>query len=590
MTATSRAGRTRPCARVLAVLSTSCLHARARTAVAAALALLLLALAACSSSDDGDDGAAAAGADPDAALEEVTVEEVEGNTLLGRLEVTTSGAALPEITVTGPERSFEVPVDEPTTDTVVPLVGLRAETTYEVEVQVGDGEPQTTSFTTGALPEGLPPLSAAVSEPDEMAPGFTVFNLLDNAPPDPATVAEGDEPQLGWLVAVDAEGEVVWYTRADEPIGDARQLDDGTFLVEHADLGADVIDLFGEPQQTWAGTVGREGLPEDEYGRARFSDDATPVDTDSMHHEVGMLPNGNLLVLSTELRTYEGWDQPQCGEDPADFDGSYDLIADVVVEVAPDGEVVGEWPLADHFDPLDGPAPDQNICGIPVPGVFPTWVYQDLGTADARDWTHANGVILDEEHNALIVSVRHTDAVIAIRYQDDDEGEAGDLLWRMGPEGGLELAGDGDWTYHQHAPELQDDGTLLLYDNGNARPGTDLTTPPGPEPGYSRAVLYDISDLWEGGDTVTQLWEHRGEVDGQPAYASFVGDADRLENGDVLITHGGLAAANDGPSAQIVEVAPADDGDGGTVVFDLRVDGGPDWFVYRAERVPSLYG
>jgi len=41
-------------------------------------------------------------------------------------------------------------------------------------------------------------------------------------------------------------------------------------------------------------------------------------------------------------------------------------------------------------------------------------------------------------------------------------------------------------------------------------------------------------------------------------------------------------------SSLIQEVQPTGD-EGGTVVFEVRIDGG-SYFVYRARRVPTLYG
>ena len=42
-------------------------------------------------------------------------------------------------------------------------------------------------------------------------------------------------------------------------------------------------------------------------------------------------------------------------------------------------------------------------------------------------------------------------------------------------------------------------------------------------------------------------------------------------------------------SSLITEVQPTGD-EGGTVVFELRLADGGAWFVYRARRVPTLYG
>ena len=112
---------------------------------------------------------------------------------------------------------------------------------------------------------------------------------------------------------------------------------------------------------------------------------------------------------------------------------------------------------------------------------------------------------------------------------------------------------------------------------------------------YSRAVLYEISDSandsseWEA----TQLWEHRvNDIDDKPLYATIVGDTDRMENGNVLITHGGIWPTYPKPGTQrarIIEVVP-EGIDGGDIVWDLALgDADVPVTVYRAERLPSLY-
>lgn len=140
-----------------------------------------------------------------------------------------------------------------------------------------------------------------------------------------------------------------------------------------------------------------------------------------------MLDNGNLVGLSTELLTYDGFDEALC-DDEETFDGSYELISDVVVEFTPDGEIVAEYPVADHLDPVDDPR-DQNVCGLSVDWVVPDWLYRAQGFSDALDWTHANGVIPDPSGDALTVSVRHLDAILQI------DRATGELLWRFGPGG-----------------------------------------------------------------------------------------------------------------------------------------------------------
>ena len=250
---------------------------------------------------------------------------------------------------------------------------------------------------------------------------------------------------------------------------------------------------------------------------------------------------------------------------------------------------MGEWSLRDVLDPVTQPG--AVICDT-VP--FPTW-YPD--EPEAGDWTHANAVAYDPA-GRLLVSVRHLHSVVALD-RGDDPARWGSLLWQLGPDQDFVLEGDGaEWQYMQHAPEITDDGALILYDNGNLRAGT--THVGGTIEPYSRAVVYRLDP--EAG-VATQEWSHRAvEDDGVPVYADFVGDADALGNGNVLIAHGGILLGEfvyDEELGQetiavrvkgrLLEVVP-DGPDGGDVVLDVEfIDGRIGWFFFAAERIPSLY-
>jgi arylsulfate sulfotransferase len=522
-----------------------------------------MVLAACS----GGGGGAGEGTAPAPGGFSAEVELAGDHALVGRLVIESDGPIRPRIEVVGTERRFEIPVAAAAERHEIPVVGLRADQDYQVVVGAG-GDQVELGLRTGALPEDLPALRIAAAEPDAMSEGFTVFNIIGRE--------HGDPPRAGLAVAVDAEGEVVWYHRADHPIGDLRQLDDGTILHEYNDTGARRVDLFGETLQEWAGEIISGPLRLDAYGRQVVGDDAIEVATDSMHHEVGVLDDGNLVAVSSELLTYDGFEAPLCGEGE-DFDGSYDLIVDVIVEFTPDGEIVAEYPLADHLDPV-GQARDQNVCGLPFDDVFPNWLYRAQGEDEALDWTHANAVVPAPGGDALTVSVRHLDAIMQI------DRATGELLWRFGPGGDLEVGHPSDFSSHQHAPEWQDDGTLLVYDNGNQRapaPGEPADTAP-----TTRAVQYRIDP---DAGTAEVVWSYTATVDGEPAFASFVGDADRLANGNVLMTNGGYADRPDGVSAQIVEIVPDGSAEGGHIVFDLRLDDPDQLVIYRAERFETFY-
>ena len=83
------------------------------------------------------------------------------------------------------------------------------------------------------------------------------------------------------------------------------------------------------------------------------------------------------------------------------------------------------------------------------------------------------------------------------------------------------------------------------------------------------------------------VWEHRLP----DTYALFLGDADRLAGGTVLITHGGISEETDDGHVvlgRLVEVVE----DTGEVVWDLwsrDPDEREGWAVYRSERIPTVY-
>jgi hypothetical protein len=124
-----------------------------------------------------------------------------------------------------------------------------------------------------------------------------------------------------------------------------------------------------------------------------------------------------------------------------------------------------------------------------------------------------------------------------------------------------------------HDPEVHSDGTILFFDNGGFDSfGSSTTTH------HSRAVEYKID---ESAKTATLVWEFPGtfNVDSwyKSWYTAYLGDADRLANGNVLITAGALGA-NTG-DARVFEVMKAD----GKVVWEFKL---PTLYaVYRADRI-----
>ena len=462
----------------------------------------------------------------------------------------------------------------------VPVLGLKPSHRYSVEVTARNELaenitfPNLLFFTAPALPAKFPPITLVSSDPVRMAPGVTVFNA--------ATNNRNDK-----LIAVDNQGEVVWYLDDSllprfappfdfvKPTFLATKLPNDNFIlivdkhgiVEVTKTG-DVISAF------WAANIGE--VPSN--GGA-FS--YIPISTDSFHHDVTPLPESTgsaFTALGSELRVYNNY--PTSVTDPTQTQLISNVVGDTIVEWKLDGTKQREIRLFDLLDP-------RRIC---YDGLAQFWT-SHYGRSSTADWSHANGLAYDSQSDSYLVSLRHQDAIIKIARS------TGQLEWILGAPGRWEgpwlsqrlIPENGvAWQYHQHAPIIEPNGRILCFDNGNER-----SIPPVPgaplDLRYSRAVEFEVSDLTR---VVRQTWSYTATAGSEAINSYFVGNATRLTNNNVLICDGGKGnpATPTFYSGRIVEVTnntPA------SVVFDVKVrDQSPTnpsaWFLYRAFRMTGF--
>lgn len=382
---------------------------------------------------------------------------------------------------------------------------------------------------TDRLPSAYPDVQVERHRPDLVADGVT-FMILGHYQ------ADGDyEPMPS---AVDAYGHVRWFYDGD--VGHSlRRTPQGTFIVSNDDGLFEITMLGEETDRRW------------------------PL-AEGFHHDATILPDGNLLALTTAPGSFE----------------------DGLVEIdRSSGDIVREW---DYRTILDPQRPRQPV---------------NLGE---EDWLHLNAVEYDDTRDEIIVSGRDQSAVVSIARS------TGELRWILGNHAHwgerfhralLAPVGEPfEWQWGQHAPMVHPDDPhrLLVYDNGNKR---SYDEPLAPHDNYSRAVEYVID---RDAMTVRQVWQY-GKRYGSQLYTPFIGDADYLENGNRLVTFGGITRTLDGEptelfdyeagtvrrmkiSARIVEVT----GDSPALEVATFSFADPDpgsyrgYRVYRAERMPLL--
>ena len=327
-----------------------------------------------------------------------------------------------------------------------------------------------------------------------------------------------NDPKLPLFVAVDLKGEIVWLYQDEETNHDRaaraiKVLDEDTLLLLAGD-GFRTVSLAGDLQlQVSSG----------------------PQFGGTIHHDVVALSSGGFLVLGRDQREVE-----------LEATGEMAVVkGDRVFELDEQGATVWEWSTFDHLDPQH----------------MPTSLSQKPNPKDGSyDWTHGNGLVVLEGGDFLL-SMRHQHQVARVSR------DTGEVVWLLGDGGDFNLL-EGQWFYGQHAPTLREDGTLLLYDNGNDRPS-------GP-PLFSRAVGYSL-DVEALTATETLSWT-------VPEYTSFLGGVQALPDDAALICAGGVRNANgpDGATSgigRLIEINKS-----GEEIWRLEVEGN----MYRALRVEGL--
>lgn len=254
--------------------------------------------------------------------------------------------------------------------------------------------------------------------------------------------------------------------------------------------------------------------------------DATTITPyERIHHDVVATPTNTLLFIANETRVV----------------ASDTVVGEALWEWAPaSGAVTKRWSAFDHLD----------------------WATLRGSRSVAGNWLHGNGLNFGPRGNVLM-SLRNADQVISIA-----PGYAS-VEWTLGGTTGTLAVSAADRFLGQHYVSEPTAGRVLVYDNGWERPGGT----------YTRAIEYAINT---SAATATKVWEYRHTPE---IYASLVGSARRLPNGNTTILFGMLAGQNfsTGP-VTAVEVDPV-----GNVVW--RLSPGPQLTrVYRVTPVASVAG
>lgn len=380
----------------------------------------------------------------------------------------------------------------------------------------GNGIGDVVEFTT---PAALPGFIAAFELETTDVPPEPVYRLLDlNVFPISET---------NGLAMIDTAGITRWY------VGGENTLQGPPSVWAAPKIRADGSVLYLRGDTLWI---------RDELSEVLLELPALDIDLPSLHHDVIELDNGNFLAMSLVFQEVDYGP-----------DGVLNVAGDLLVELTPEGEIVWTWNAFDHLDPQRRRAD------------FEATYFDPINAENGNDWTHGNGMIYDPVADTVLVSLRHQDWIILI------DRATGEVLWRLGDEGDFELLGDERWFFHQHSPQWQADGSLLLYDNGVGNPYLDAAD----EESHAARYELDFEAM-----TATLAWR-----DDEPPFVSvFAGDADVLPGGHYLVADA-LYVDGDASHGRLRELAPGGDPER---IWSVRMP--DDYFIYRASAHSEIVG
>ncbi len=253
-----------------------------------------------------------------------------------------------------------------------------------------------------------------------------------------------------------------------------------------------------------------------------------------------------------------------------------ELEDDVIYEVDWRGNFTGfEWHATDHFDEMGFDESARKA-------IYDGLTYDE--DKDSTDWLHINSMSLlgqnhwydetqDERFNPenIIISSRNASFIAIINKI------TGDIVWRVGPDfsTGTPEYDLGQFVGQHHAHMIPNglpgQGNILVLDNGG-RSGY------GGPTGYPRYTRHFSRVIEFNPVTLEIVWQYGAESGEEQFFSRNIGSAQRLPNGNTLIT--------DGTNGRIIEMtkekkkvwefnAPASDNENSAIYRAYRIP--PEW-------------
>ena len=324
-------------------------------------------------------------------------------------------------------------------------------------------------------------------------------------------------------------------------------LDDGD-LLRTANIAQQAVGDF-----SGGGTAGKiERIGWD--GTAEWSWEYSSMDYIT-HHDIEPMPNGNILAIAWEDKMEE--EAEQAGRDPAIASdapgGSSNVWPDHIIEIEPlsnnQANIVWEWHAWDHLiQDYDVTVDNYGVVADHPELLDINFIGATGNQAGRADWMHCNGIDYNAVLDQILLSCKNTNELYIIDHSTTtaeaaghtggNSGKGGDFLYRWGNpqayDSGLssdqQLFGQHDTQWIEQGREGA--GDILVFNNGGGR-----------SPSYSSVDVIQsqlvngnyplqANGTW-GPNAPSWSWDL-----GPDMYAQSISGAERLPNGNTLVTFG----------------------------------------------------
>jgi hypothetical protein len=338
---------------------------------------------------------------------------------------------------------------------------------------------------------------------------------------------------------IDMNGEVVHEWPSEHPPGNSAYLmQDGSIVRTAQD--------FDNPTFHGGGSGGR--IQHISWDGELLWDFLFSNEEHMQHHDIALLPNGNVLMIAWEFKTPE--EAIAAGREPSSL-GEEGVWPDTIIEVKPDGktggEIVWEWHLWDHLVQDI----DEELANYGEVSLHPELVNVNHAARGDGDWNHTNSINYNAELDQVTISVRTFNELWVIDHSTTTEeaasheggarGRGGDILYRWGNPAAYGRGNRRDMLlYGQHdvqwiEDELPGEGNLLIFNNGG-RDGREHSTVDELVVPLNKEAVYTIDEDAAYGPKKAH-WSY-GDKESERFSSGFISGAQRLKNGNTLICSG----------------------------------------------------